>query len=209
MGNFPGDETTDWSAGSGLRSLAPDMLNRAVGGALGYTTDIGGYTDFISPPPNAELFTRWSEWSALTPYFRVHNSASTGTRMPWFYGAGTLATWKSLAALHERALPLIRELWKQGRRTGMPITRPMWLGGSSAPGAGSDAQQWMLGEDVLVAPVVVEGATDREVSFPRGCWEHQAPGGKTYRGPAVGTVAAPLGQLPYFFRCGTRPFATS
>ena len=207
MGNFPGDETTDWSAGSGLRSLAPDMLNRAVGGAFGYTTDIGGYTDFIAPPPNAELFTRWSEWAALTPYFRVHNSASTGTRMPWFYGPETLATWKSLASLHQRALPLIRELWKRGRNTGMPITRPMWLGGPSAPGAASDSQQWLLGPDMLVAPVVVEGAVEREVSFPRGCWEHQAPGGGSYRGPSTVTVPAPLGQLPYFTRCGTRPFA--
>ena len=47
MGNFPGDETADWSAGSGLRSLGPDMLNRAVGGAFGYTTDIGGYVDLL------------------------------------------------------------------------------------------------------------------------------------------------------------------
>jgi alpha-glucosidase (family GH31 glycosyl hydrolase) len=206
MGNFPGDETTDWSISTGLGSLGPDMLNRAVGGAFGYTTDIGGYTDFITPPPNAELFTRWSEWSALTPYFRVHNSASTGTRMPWFYGPETLTTWKALAALHQRALPLIRRLWREGRKTGMPITRPMWLGGASAPGAGTDAQQWLLGPDVLVAPVVTEGATTREVSFPRGCWEHRAPGGKRYTGPGTGTVAAPLGRLPYFFRCGTRPF---
>ena len=67
MGNFPGDETADWSAGSGLRSLGPDMLNRAVGGAFGYTTDIGGYVDLLTGAPNAELYTRWSEWSALTP----------------------------------------------------------------------------------------------------------------------------------------------
>ena len=103
MGNFPGDETVDWSAGSGLRSLAPDMLNRAVGGAFGYTTDIGGYVDLLAGAPNAELYTRWSEWSALTPYFRVHNSAANGTRMPWSYGPQALARWKSLAALHRRA----------------------------------------------------------------------------------------------------------
>jgi sulfoquinovosidase len=207
MGNFPGDETTDWSISSGLGSLGPDMLNRAVGGAFGYTTDIGGYVDFLSPPPDAELFTRWSEWSALTPYFRVHNSATAGTRMPWSYGAETLATWKALAELHERALPLIRRLWNRGRRSGMPITRPMWLGGPSAPGAGSESQQWLLGPDVLVAPVVTEGATERAVSFPRGCWRQRAPGGGAYRGPGTATVPAPLGRLPYFFRCGTRPFA--
>ena len=110
MSNFPGDETTDWSAGSGLRSLAPDMLNRAAGGAFGFSTDIGGYIDFTDGPPDAELFTRWSEWAALTPYFRVHNSAVNGTRMPWSYGGPTLSRWKALAALHQRAVPYMRRL---------------------------------------------------------------------------------------------------
>ena len=176
MGNFPGDETADWSAGSGLRSLGPDMLNRAVGGAFGYTTDIGGYVDLLTGAPNAELYTRWSQWSALTPYFRVHNSSLNGTRMPWAYGPEVLERWKQLAALHQRALPLIRRLWRSGRRTGMPPTRPLWLAAPEAPGARDEAQQWLLGPDVLVAPVVREGARFRRVSFPRGCWEGPAGG---------------------------------
>ena len=205
MGNFPGDETVDWSAGSGLRSLAPDMLNRAVGGAFGYTTDIGGYVDLLAGPPSAELFTRWSEWAALTPYFRVHNSAAAGTRMPWSYDAATLDRWKSLAALHRRATPLIRRLWRRGRNTGLPPTRPLWLSAPEAPGARRESQEWLLGRNVLVAPVVREGARHRTVSFPRGCWAGPG-GGRQFRGPARIRVAAPLGVLPYFFRCGRRPF---
>ncbi len=207
MGNFPGDETTDWGAASGLRSLAPDMLNRAIGGAFGYTTDIGGYADFLAGPPDEELFDRWAEWSALTPYFRLHNSASSGTRMPWFYGAQTLARWKRLAALHQRALPMIRRLWRRGRRTGMPVTRPMWLAAPGAPGARREAQQWLLGPNVLVAPVVEEGAGARTVSIPGGCWQQQGvPDAPRIRGPRRAVVAAPIGVLPYFFRCGSRPF---
>jgi sulfoquinovosidase len=207
MGNFPGDETVDWSAGSGLRSLAPDMLNRAVGGAFGYTTDIGGYADFLTGPPSEELFTRWTEWAALTPYFRVHNSAVAGTRMPWSYGAEALARWKALAALHDSAIPYMRRLWRRGRRTGMPITRPLWLAARRAPGAEIESQEWLLGPKVLVAPVVEEGATKRAVSFPRGCWKQQGGEGARIEGPARTTVAAPLGQLPYFVRCGKHPFA--
>jgi alpha-glucosidase (family GH31 glycosyl hydrolase) len=205
MANFPGDETVDWSAGSGLRSLAPDMLSRAVGGAFGFTTDIGGYTDVVAGATTEELFNRWSEWSALTPYFRVHNSASAGTRMPWSYGPRALARWKANAALHRRATPLIRRLWRAGRRTGMPPTRPLWLSAPEAPGARSESQQWLLGPDVLVAPVVREGARSRTVSFPRGCWRRPS-GGRRFRGPARATVKAPLGRVPYFFRCATRPF---
>jgi len=204
MSNFPGDETVDWSAGSGLRSLAPDMLNRAVGGAFGFNTDIGGYADFLTGPTSEELFNRWSEWAALTPYFRVHNDAANGTRMPWAYGPATLERWEQMAALHDRATTLMRRLWRKGRRTGMPITRPMWLAAPEAPDFGND-QQWLLGPNVLVAPVVVEGATARQVAFPRGCWRHQETG-QSFTGPGSGTVPAALGELPYFFRCGTSPF---
>ena len=208
MGTFPGDETVDWEGASGLRSLGADMLNRGVGGAFGFTTDIGGYADFLTGPPSEELFNRWSEWSALSPYFRVHNSASQGTRMPWSYGPETLARWKRLAALHQRALPYMRDLWREGRRTGMPIARPLWLAAPEAPGAGGEAQEWLLGPDVLVAPVVVEGEDSRSVSFPRGCWEQQTDGAPRFRGPGRAEVDAPLGNLPHFFRCGTDPFSS-
>jgi alpha-glucosidase (family GH31 glycosyl hydrolase) len=205
MSNFPGDETTDWSAGSGLRSLAPDMLNRAAGGAFGFSTDIGGYIDFTDGPPDAELFTRWSEWAALTPYFRVHNSAVNGTRMPWSYGRPTLSRWKALAALHRRAVPYMRRLWRVGRRKGMPVTRPLWLAYPRDRRARRQDQQWMLGPDVLVAPVVEEGATSRRVYIPRGCWRLTGAGRRRC-GPRFVTVSAPLGSLPYFVRAGAKPF---
>ncbi len=207
MGNFPGDETVDWSAGSGLRSLAPDMLNRAVGGAFGYTTDVGGYSDFLTGPPSEELFNRWTEWAALTPYFRIHNSAVSGTRMPWSYGPATLARWKAMAALHDAATPYMRRLWRKGRRNGLPITLPLWLAAPEAPGAATESQEWLLGRNVLVAPVVEEGKTTRSVSFPRGCWRQRGGDGTRVEGPGRATVTAPLGLLPYFFRCGTDPFA--
>jgi sulfoquinovosidase len=82
--NFPGDETTDWNEATGLPSLAPDMLNRSIGGAVAFTTDIGGYIDSYTDDLTRDLFIRWSQWSALTPYYRVHNSCcDKGTRMPW------------------------------------------------------------------------------------------------------------------------------
>jgi hypothetical protein len=55
----------------------------------GRHTDIGGYVDLLTGPTDAEMFTRWSEWSALTPYFRVHNSPTTGERMPWSFDPQT------------------------------------------------------------------------------------------------------------------------
>jgi alpha-glucosidase (family GH31 glycosyl hydrolase) len=63
----------------------------------------------------------------------------------------------------------------------------------------------MLGPDVLVAPVVEEGATSRRVYFPRGCWRLRGAGRRGC-GPRFVTVAAPLGSLPYFVRAGVKPF---
>lgn len=206
--NFPGDETADWQRSIGLPSLATDMLSRSVGGSYGFTTDIGGYFDsYANDVLDDELYTRWSQWSSLTPFYRVHNSCCTnGTIMPWDLSEKTLRLWKRYARLHVRARPYMRKLWRRAQRTGVPITRPMWMSAPGDPVAEAQEQQWMLGSKVLVAPVVEKGATSREVYFPTGCWRR--PGtGERYRGTQVAEVDAPLRELPYFVRCGTRPFA--
>lgn len=205
LGNFPGDETTDWTRSAGLASQTPDMLNRAIGGAYGFTTDIGGFFD-VGPyqPTSKELFIRWAEWAALSPFFRIHGSVAAGTHTPWSYDAQTLAIYRRMAALHGRARALIRRLWRLADRTGMPPTRPLWLAAPNDPAAAREDQEWLLGPDLLVAPVVTRGATARDVTFPPGCWRGI---GVRVRGPRVQRVEAPLGTLPWFVRCGRRPLA--
>jgi sulfoquinovosidase len=207
--NFPGDETTDWTRSSGLASLAPDMLNRGIGGAFGFGTDIGGYLD-VGPykPTTKELFIRWAEWAALTPVFRLHGSVSAGVHTPWTFDQQTVAIYNRLSRLHMRARPLIMRLWKRARRTGVPIARPLYLSYPGDSRAATQDQEWMLGDDVLVAPVVQQGATSRDVYFPRGCWRDPVSR-RRMTGPASRSVAAPLGRLPFFVRCGRRPFSAS
>ena len=204
-GTFPGDETTDWSHASGLASIIPDMLNRAIGGAYGYGTDIGGYLDVTTPKTTKELFLRWAEAAALTPIFRLHGSAGAGTHTPWSFDAQTVRVYNGLSRLHLAAAPLIMSLWRTARRTGMPPTRPLWLASPGDSAAATQDEEFMLGPDVLVAPVVTQGATTERVYLPRGCWRLE-PRHHAYRGHRFVSVAAPLGVLPYFFRCGTRPF---
>jgi alpha-glucosidase (family GH31 glycosyl hydrolase) len=205
---WPGDETTDFSRASGLASQAPDMLNRGIAGAYGFGTDIGGFFDAGRRPTTKELFLRWAAWAALTPVFRLHGSVGAGTHTPWSYDADTVRRYRRLSRLHEAAAPLIRRLWARAARTGMPIARPLWLGAPGDPRAAREEQSWLLGRDVLVAPVVQEGAAGRGVYLPRGCWRSVGPAGVGRRLPGGRRVrvAAPLGTLPFFFRCGTRPF---
>ena len=204
-GNLPGDEATDWSQASGLASLAPDMLSRGLGGAFGFSTDIGGYYDVTTPPTTKQLFLRWAEWAALSPMFRLHGSGRAGTHTPWSYDHETVTIYNALSRLHERAAPLILSLWQQADKTGIPIARPLWLEFPGDRRAAAQQQEWTLGDDVLVAPVVTEDATSRPVYFPAGCWRD--PQTNVVRhGPSSASVNAPLARLPYFFKCGTNPF---
>jgi len=210
--NFPGDETTDWTAAGGLAAQTPDMLNRALTGAYGFGTDIGGYLDvlnlveghegFYLDPTTRELFLRWSEWAALTPIFRLHGAIIT-EHTPWSLKATGI--YRTLAKLHAAAAPLISQLWQQADETGMPVTRPLYLAYPNDPQAAAQDQEWLLGPDVLVAPVVTRESTTRSVYFPEGCWRSPASGQQVV-GPRSETVAAGEAELPFFFRCGTLPF---
>lgn len=202
--NFPGDESTDWDRSSGLASLTTDMLNRAVGGAYGYATDIGGYFDYFAPPTTKELFLRWAEWAALSPVFRLHGSGKTGTHTPWSYDDQTVRIYEQLSRLHLRARPLLARLWKQADRTGVPPTRPLWFADPGDRKGWTQDQEWLLGPDLLVAPVVEQGATSRSVYLPQGCWRLHGTGDRL-SGRRTVTVRAGLASLPWFSRCGTTP----
>ncbi len=202
--NFPGDETTDWSQSSGLASQTRDMLNRAIGGAYGFGTDIGGYYDLGVPPTSKELFQRWAEWAALTPVFRLHG-AIQHEHTPWAQGIRSVNVYRQLSELHISAQPLISRLWREADETGMPITRPLYMAYPGDPQAALQDQEWLLGPDVLVAPVVERGAISRSVYFPSGCWEDPETGLQV-SGPRYETVDAAVRQLPFFFHCATEPF---
>ncbi len=212
--NFPGDETTDWTHAGGLAAQAPDMLNRAIGGAYGFGTDIGGYLDFyndiegketpVVKQTTQELFLRWAEFAALSPVFRLHG-AIVGEHTPWSFSKATAVAYRKLSRLHVRAEGLIEELWQEADRTGIPVTRPLYLEYPQDPQASRQEQEWMLGPHVLVAPIYEQGATSRVVYFPQGCWRDPATGEEVV-GPTAASVPAALEQLPFFFQCGTEPF---
>jgi hypothetical protein len=167
-GVFPGDETTDWSEGSGLPSVVPTMLNLALSGSFSFTTDVGGYLDLYTPQTSAELFTRWSQLAALTPVSRIHNSTFSGSVYPWEFDDATLDGYRRYARLKMRLKPLVDEWSKRAARDGIvgPV-RPLVLE-ENTDAARSIDDQWLLGNDLLVAPILTEGATERSVYLPKG-----------------------------------------
>lgn len=202
--SWPGDNTVDWSPASGIRSVIPDMLNRAIGGAYGFVSEIGGYID-VSGSADTELLVRWAQLGSMSPVHRLHGGPVNGTHMPWRVSDQAVTEYKRTARRHRAAQPMIMNLWREALETGMPITRPMWLAFPDDATAASLDQQYMFGPDILVAPVLDEGARQWEVYFPAGCWRHPETG-DTHNGPGFETIDAPLEFLPYYFRCGTAPF---
>lgn len=203
--SWPGDNTADWSRASGIGSGIPDMLNRSVGGAYGFVTEIGGYIDTLGSI-DSDLLIRWAHHASLMPVFRQHGGPVNGTPMPWrFDDPQVIAQYRKAMERHVAAQPLIYRLWQEALATGVPITRPLWLEYPNDPEAARQDQQFMLGSDVLVAPVVTPGTGGREVYFPETCWRHPETG-ETVQGPQTKFMLAATDELPYFFRCGTAPF---
>lgn len=204
--NWCGDYESNWSRTTGIAALTTDMLNRAVGGAYGFHCDTGGIMDLRSGSVGRELFLRWSWYAALTPGNRLHGGPVFGQRFPWSFDDEAAQIYRDSLLLHRAAEPYIMDLWQEAKRTGMPITRPLWVAYPQMEGAHQIDQEYLLGPDVLVAPVVTEGATTQEVVFPPDCWRDPMTGAHV-EGPTTETVQAPIDRHVYFFKCGTTPFA--
>jgi alpha-glucosidase (family GH31 glycosyl hydrolase) len=203
--NWCGDYESSWSRSTGIAALTTDMLNRAVGGAYGFHCDTGGIMDLRSGSVTRELFLRWSWYAALTPGNRLHGGPVFGQKFPWSFDADAAQIYRNTLRLHRAAEPYIMKLWRQARRTGMPITRPLWLAYPQMAGVDEIDQEYLLGPDVLVAPVVTKGATTRAVQFPPSCWRDPVTGAR-FQGPTTATVQAPIDRHVYYFRCGRTPF---
>lgn len=202
---FLGDNTQSWDALTGIKAVMPDILNRGLGGAYNGSTDISGYWDLGKGVANKELFIRWSQLATFVPLFRLHNSPFTKLKTPWSFDTKTLEIFKSVLALRKKAIPYMDTLWDSATETGIPLWRPMWLEFPDDPRFRDESKQFMLGDKVLVAPVVDRGRRKKSVILPAGCWQYM-PTKEIYEGEQTVRVDAPLTVLPYFFKCDDSPF---
>ena len=196
---FPGDELANFETTAGLPSLVPDMLNRAVGGAWGFTTDIAGYADFYGSATK-ELYIRWSEAAALMPFFRVHNGPINGPMMPWSYDAETETAWTQMASAAPVDGARLRRRLERGAHhrhanRAAPLARRSGVREHAAQRR-RVARRLRRARRACPHP----GATSREVWLPTGCWQAEGAGPQLSGGTAI-MVSAPLDALPWFKRC--------
>ncbi len=189
------DVSRSWG---GLQPQVTIMLNSGLSG-LGYMShDVGGFAIDEAAPYDPELYVRWLQLGLFSPVLRTH---AQSTAEPYKY-----------PDQQDIILPLIRERYRwlpynytlayENASQGQPLVRPLnyYSAGSSKYDDITDEYLW--GRNLLVAPVMTQGATERRVIFPDGLWVDYNSPRKFYQGGDTITYPAPLSVLPLFVRAG-------
>jgi len=196
-----------------LAAQIPAGLHMGICGIPWWTTDIGG---FRHGDPSTEYFrelvVRWFQFGAFCPLFRLHGvrepgplvgSSQTGApNEVWSFGEEAYELICQQLQLRERLRPYVTKLMREASATGVPPMRALFLEFPDDEPTWEIGDQFMLGSDVLVAPIVNEGARERRVYLPSGARWLDA-----WTGEAVGehgwiTAPAPLDRIPVYLRDG-------
>ena len=194
---WTGDNTTSWDT---VRWNLRTGLQMSLSGMFNVGHDVGG---FAGPTPGPELFVRWVQACCLNPRMVMNSWKADGTtNVPWLHPEVTLHV---AAAIRLRYLlmPYLWSLFERAHQHHAPIIRPTFYDFPEDEACFADCDDFMLGDALLVAPVLEAGASHRTVYLPKGpaAWYDFATGQRFEAGSAH-TVPAPLGTLPLFARSG-------
>ncbi|CAL1542586.1 unnamed protein product [Lymnaea stagnalis] len=188
------DRQSDWSNTLGLKTLIPCAL---VFGFMGYPyvlpDMIGG--NAYGPNPDSELFVRWLQATVFMPVLQFSIT-------PWSYNATVLELTGKYIRLHEQYADKIVDLADHAQKTGEPINRPLWWLDPEDTTALQLDSEFLLGDDLLVAPVLEQGARSRDIYLPKGQWRDELRGRVVQGGAWIRNYPASLEELPYFTKIG-------
>ena len=186
-----GDPQASWNG------LAGSILGGQSWGFTGapfYAHDIGG---FYGGPPDPELYVRWMQAGVLGPFCRIHG---IGPREPWYFGDEAEQIVKEWLALRYRLLPYLQRQVIEATISGLPVMRGMVLAFPEDPRAWGFELQYMLGDHLLVAPVLQAGG-HVSLYLPGGVWYDYFTG-EPRQGGCVLDLQVPLNRIPVFVREG-------
>lgn len=194
---WAGDQASDfWS----FKVLLASTISAAQSGFSNWSHDIGGYLGArgVDRCPK-ELLLRWVALGCFTPLMQAHGRLE---QEPWTYDSETLRIYRAYVLLHEMLVPYVRAAAAQAHKTGVPIIRPLPLIDPDDDRGWSVSDAYGYGPSLWVAPVVEEGATEREVLLPRGDWIETWSGRRVAGGEEV-VVPAPIDLIPVWARDGS------
>jgi alpha-glucosidase len=195
---WPGDNVSDWTQ---LRATIPILAGMGLSGLPFVGSDIGGFAE----APSAELFTRWLQTGVFYPFMRTHTAFGTPDQEPWSYGTAHEAINRRAIELRYELLPHIYNVMRETSVSGMPALRPLVFDYPGDPRTYALDDQFMFGDDLLIAPVLREGATEREVYLPKGDW-YDFWTGRQVAGGASTRPQVTMSTIPIFVRAGAFVF---
>jgi alpha-glucosidase len=189
-----GDHSATWEH---LRMGLPMALGLGLSGQPFVGGDVPGFAGVATP----ELAARWFEYAALTPFCRCHHQLDLPDHYPWSFGPEVERVARAALELRYRLLPYLYAAFLEASRSGAPVQRPLAFDFPDDVRALEVEDQYLLGESLLVAPVLQPGREARYVYLPRGSWLDWHAG-TIHRGERLIEVHAPLGRVPLFSRGG-------
>jgi alpha-D-xyloside xylohydrolase len=192
-----GDNEASFSPENGLPTVVTAGLGAGLSGMALWTADLGGYLKHGHAPDEAQVFMRWTEYSAFSPAMEIISTSNMGA---WDYGEQALANYKKFAVLHMSLFPYRYAAAQEAAIDGMPLMRALVLNYQNDQRAREAKDEYLLGPDFLVAPVTGAGVA-RTVYLPKGDWVNywtgmQANGEKTLN------VDVPVDAIPVYVRAG-------
>jgi len=200
--NWSGDIGYTWDV---FRNQIVAGLNFTITGLPYWTTDIGGFfrpgrTQYTDEKYH-ELLTRWYQWGAMSPIFRMHGY-QTETE-PWKFGQKVEDNMRKMMNLRYRLLPYIySEAW-QVTKNGSTMMRPLVMDFNGDTDAVSRQFQYMFGKSILTAPVTEANVTEWNVYLPKSAGWFDFWTGKQFKGGQTVKTAAPLDKIPLFVKAGS------
>jgi len=192
---WTGDNASSWEQ---LADSVQMLLNLGLSGFPFCGSDAGGFLDNCTP----ELYARWMQMAAFTPFFRNHTMLGTQEHEPWSFGPDIEAIVRGAVELRYQLLPYWYCLFAEAHRSGTPIMRPLLWQYPEDPVAVGCGDQFLVGPSLLVAPILRQGAVARAVYLPRGTW-FDFWTGRRHRGGAHIVAEAPLPRLPLYVAGGS------
>ena len=199
---WAGDQSVDFTRHDGLCTVICAALSSGMMGCGLNHSDIGGYTSLYDNLRTKEVFLRWAEMAAFTPVMRTHEGNRPDTNFQYYDDEECIKDLARLTGIYTMISPLMKELVHENSVKGTPVQRPLFMHNEDDERSYSEQFEYLLGENVLVAPVYEEGKIERDVYLPSDGWVHLWTGKEYTKGEH--TVPALMGDTPVFYKKGSK-----
>lgn len=192
---WTGDNHSIWAH---LQMAIPQLCNLSLSGMPFAGTDIGGFGSDTTP----ELLARWIQVGAFSPLMRNHCAIGCDRQEPWVFGEEITDIYRKYVKLRYRLLPYLYDQFFTGEKTGLPLMRPLVLHYEKDGNTRNCNDEFLVGESLLVAPVVEQGASRRMVYLPEGVWYDYWTKERLEGGQFL-IREAPLDTCPIYVKAGS------